>query len=68
MPPGGIARISQPVLAINGDEDPLVRPAAGRKIAGTVRSGRFVLVPRMGHLFSRPLWPELVHEIDRHAI
>lgn len=68
MPPGGIAGISQPVLAINGDEDPLVRPAAGRKIAEKVQNGRFVLVHRMGHLFSPPLWPELVSEIDRHAV
>jgi pimeloyl-ACP methyl ester carboxylesterase len=68
MPPGGIARISQPVLAINGDEDPLVRPAAGRKIAETVRRGRFVLVHRMGHLFAEPLWPELVTLIDQHAL
>jgi len=55
------------VLAINGDEDPLVRPAAGRKIAETVAHGRFVLVHRIGHLFSPPLWPEIVAEIDRHA-
>ena len=68
MPEGGIARISQPVLAINGDVDPFVRPAAGRKIAETVQNGRFVLVHRMGHLFAEPLWPELVGEIDRHAI
>jgi pimeloyl-ACP methyl ester carboxylesterase len=68
MPRGGIAGISQPVLVINGAEDPLVRPAAGRKIAEKVRNGRFVLVPRMGHLFAQPLWSELVSEIDRHAI
>jgi pimeloyl-ACP methyl ester carboxylesterase len=68
MPAGGIAGISQPVLAINGDEDPLVRPAAGRKIAEKVQNGRFVLVPRMGHLFAPPLWPELVSEIGRHAV
>jgi pimeloyl-ACP methyl ester carboxylesterase len=68
MPKGGIAGISQPVLAINGEEDPLVRPAAGRKIAEKVQDGRFVLVPRMGHFFSPPLWPELVGEIDRHAV
>jgi pimeloyl-ACP methyl ester carboxylesterase len=67
MPPGGIARITQPVLAINGDEDPLVRPAAGRKIAEKVQNGRFVLVHGMGHLFAPALWPELVGEIDRHA-
>jgi pimeloyl-ACP methyl ester carboxylesterase len=68
MPKGGIAGISQPVLAINGDEDPLVRPAAGRKIAEKVQNGRFVRLHRMGHLFSPPLWPELVSEIDRHAV
>ncbi|MGO9078365.1 MAG: alpha/beta fold hydrolase [Streptosporangiaceae bacterium] len=66
LPAGGIARITQPVLAMNGDEDPLVRPAAGRKIAEKVQNGRFVLV-HLGHLFSRPLWPELVSEIERHA-
>jgi pimeloyl-ACP methyl ester carboxylesterase len=67
LPTGGIGRIGQPVLALNGDEDPLVRPAAGKKIADTVQHGRFVLVHRMGHLFAPALWPELVAEIDRHA-
>jgi pimeloyl-ACP methyl ester carboxylesterase len=68
MPRGGIAGISQPVLAINGGEDPIVRPAAGRKIAETVQHGRFVLVPQMGHLFAAPLWPQLVSEIGQHAV
>jgi pimeloyl-ACP methyl ester carboxylesterase len=67
LPAGGIARISQPVLALSGDEDPLIRPAAGRALAGVVPHGRFVLVHRMGHMFSASLWPELVSEIDRHA-
>lgn len=67
LPPGGIAGIRQPVLAISGDEDPLIRPAAGRKIAATVPHGRFVLMHQMGHLFSPPLWPELVSEISWHA-
>jgi pimeloyl-ACP methyl ester carboxylesterase len=68
MPEGGIAAITQPVLAINGDEDPIVRPAAGKVIAATVQDGRFVLMHRMGHLFSEPLWPALVTEIDKHAV
>ena len=67
LPAGGIARIAQPVLVLNGDEDPIVRPAAGRALARTVPRGRFVLVHRMGHMFSEPLWPELASEIDRHA-
>lgn len=68
LPPGGIGRIKQPVLVISGDEDPVVRPAGGRKIAATVQNGRFVLVHQMGHLFSEPLWPQLVSEIDRQAV
>lgn len=68
LPDGGIARITQPVLVINGDEDPLIRaPAAGRALAKVVAHGRFVLVHRMGHLPSAPLWPELVSEISQHA-
>jgi pimeloyl-ACP methyl ester carboxylesterase len=68
LPRGGITRITQPVLALSGDEDPLIRPAAGQALARAVPRGRFVLVHRMGHMFSPPLWPELVSEIDRHAI
>jgi len=56
------------VLALNGDEDPLIRPAAGRKIAAKVQNGRFVLVRQLGRLFSPPLWPDLVAEIERHAV
>jgi pimeloyl-ACP methyl ester carboxylesterase len=67
MPKGGISQITQPVLVIHGDEDPIVRPSAGRTIARTVQNGTFVLVHRMGHLFSPPLWPDLVHQIARHA-
>lgn len=68
LPDGGIARITQPVLVISGDEDPIVRaPAAGRALAKAVPRGRFVLVHRMGHLASAPLWPELVSEISQHA-
>jgi pimeloyl-ACP methyl ester carboxylesterase len=68
LPVGGIARITQPVLVVSGDEDPLVRaPAAGRALAKAVPHGRFVLVHRMGHLPSAPLWPELAGEISQHA-
>lgn len=67
LPEGGIARIGQPVLVLSGDEDPLIRPGAGRALARAVPNGRFVLVHGMGHMFSAPLWPELLREIDQHA-
>ncbi len=65
--PAASPRITQPVLVLSGDEDPIVRPAVGRALARAVAHGRFVLVHRMGHMFSAPLWPELVSEIDRLA-
>jgi len=68
LPDGGIARITQPVLVLSGDEDPIVKaPAAGQALARAVPHGRFVLVHRMGHLPSAPVWPELVSEISQHA-
>jgi pimeloyl-ACP methyl ester carboxylesterase len=68
LPDGGIARITQPVLVLNGDEDPLIRaPAAGRALAKAVPHGRFVLVHRMGHLPSAPLWPDLATQISQHV-
>src|ERR1035437_9497178 len=48
LPAGGIARITQPVLVLNGDEDPIVRPAAGRMLARAGPPRRFLLVHRMG--------------------
>jgi pimeloyl-ACP methyl ester carboxylesterase len=66
-PEGGISRIAQPVLVLSGDEDPLVKRTAGPKLAELVPNGRFVSVPRMGHKFAAPLWPQLVSEIARHA-
>jgi pimeloyl-ACP methyl ester carboxylesterase len=68
LPDGGIVRITQPVLVLSGDDDPIVKaPAAGQALARAVPHGRFVLVHRMGHLPSAPLWPELVGEISQHA-
>ncbi|MBR7831753.1 alpha/beta hydrolase [Actinospica durhamensis] len=67
-PPGGISRITAPVLVLSGDEDPLVKPTAGPKLAEIVANGRFVSIPRMGHKFAAPLWPRLVAEIVRHVV
>jgi pimeloyl-ACP methyl ester carboxylesterase len=67
-PHGGISRITQPVLVLSGDEDPLVKRSAGPKLAQMVPHGRFVSIPRMGHKFASPLWPRLVAEIAGHAV
>lgn len=67
-PEGGISRITVPVLVLSGNEDPLVKRTAGPKLARMVANGRFVSVPRMGHKFAAPLWPQLVNEIASHAV
>jgi hypothetical protein len=53
---------------LSGEEDPLVKRTAGPKLAGMVAHGRFVSIPRMGHKFASPLWPQLVNEIAGHAV
>lgn len=67
-------RRAQPVpkrsssLALSGGEDRLLRPAARRNIAEKAQNCRIVLLHKMGDSFSAQLWPQLVSEIDRHAL
>lgn len=67
LPPGGIGGIKAPTLALHGELDPLVKPAAARAIAAEIPGAGFVLVPGMGHGFTREDWPFLIDQIDRHV-
>ncbi|HET9654732.1 MAG TPA: alpha/beta hydrolase [Kineosporiaceae bacterium] len=72
LPP--LAHLQPPLLVINGEQDPLVKVAAGRATARAVPGARFVSFPGMAHAFPRPLWPAVVAEIagtaqrDRRAL
>ncbi|MCW3818819.1 alpha/beta fold hydrolase [Micromonospora sp. DR5-3] len=52
-----------PTLVLHGEQDPLIRPAAGRRIAETVPNARYVELPGIGHDLPRAVWPTVVQEI-----
>ncbi|MDD3764065.1 MAG: alpha/beta hydrolase [Nevskiales bacterium] len=55
--------IAVPTQVIHGLEDPLLRPACGRRSAELIRGARLELIPGMGHDFALPLmprWAELI--------
>jgi pimeloyl-ACP methyl ester carboxylesterase len=52
-----------PLLALNGEADPLVKVEAGRATARKVPGARFVSYPGMAHALPRPLWPAVIDDI-----
>ena len=52
-----------PTLVLHGEQDPLIRPAAGRRIAASVPDARYVELPGTGHDLPREIWPTVVREI-----
>jgi len=59
-------RLTVPLLALHGAEDPLVRPSAAAALAREVPEGRAVVFAGMGHEVPRRLWPILADEIARN--
>jgi len=56
-----------PTLVLHGEQDPLIRPAAGRRIAASAPGARYVELPGTGHDLPRELWPSVVREIRARA-
>lgn len=64
LPAGGPAAIRVPALVIHGDQDPLIRPAASRALAGRIPGARLITYPGMGHGLPPALWPAAEDEIS----
>jgi pimeloyl-ACP methyl ester carboxylesterase len=60
-------RLTAPLLAIHGAEDPLLRPSAAAALARAVPGGRAIVFGDMGHEVPRRLWPALADAIARNA-
>jgi pimeloyl-ACP methyl ester carboxylesterase len=60
-------RLTVPLLAIHGAEDPLLRPSAAAALARAVPGGRALVLAGMGHEVPRRLWSTLAEEIARNA-
>ncbi|MEV6349652.1 alpha/beta hydrolase [Actinoplanes sp. NPDC051851] len=56
-----------PTLVMHGERDPLIRPAAGRRIAASVPGARYVELPGTGHDLPREVWPTVTREIRARA-
>jgi pimeloyl-ACP methyl ester carboxylesterase len=62
-----LASIAVPTQILHGTQDPLVRPAAARKLAAAIPGARLRWIEGMGHGLPRPAWPLLVGFIADHA-
>jgi len=60
--PHQMKRLTQPVLLVAGEGDPVVRPESGRKLMSVAQNGLFMEIPRCGHIILFEL-PELVVQI-----
>ncbi|MEU8780437.1 alpha/beta hydrolase [Streptomyces sp. NPDC048637] len=62
-----ISAITRPTLVLHGEDDPLIKPSAGRAIASRIHNSRLVLLPRVGHEFPECAWDSVVIELRRLA-
>ncbi|MFH8348985.1 alpha/beta fold hydrolase [Streptomyces sp. NPDC018045] len=58
-----IDAIARPTLVLHGQDDPLIKPRAGKAIASRVPGSRLVLLPRVGHELPEPAWDRITTEI-----
>ncbi len=59
-----LRRVRVPTLVVHGEQDPLIRPSAGRAMARVVPGARMVTFPGMGHNLPAPLWPSLAAAVQ----
>ena len=64
---GALARIRVPTAVVVGDWDVVVRPSAGRTLAGAVEGAELVEIPRAGHFVARDAPGSLADVVARYA-
>ncbi len=62
-----IGAITRPTLVLHGEDDPLIKPGAGKVIASRIPGSRLVLLPGVGHELPEPAWESVATEIRRLA-
>ncbi|MGW0551161.1 alpha/beta fold hydrolase [Streptomyces altiplanensis] len=58
-----IGAITRPTLVLHGEDDPLIKPGAGKVIASRIPGSRLVLLPGVGHELPEPAWESVATEI-----
>jgi pimeloyl-ACP methyl ester carboxylesterase len=62
-----LASVRTPTLVLHGEDDPLVKLAAGEDTARHISGARLVTIPGWGHDIPLPLVPRVASEIVAHA-
>lgn len=62
-----LAGVTTPTLVLHGEDDPLVKPAAGEDTARSIRGAKLVTIPGWGHDLPLQLVDRLADEIAAHA-
>jgi pimeloyl-ACP methyl ester carboxylesterase len=69
---GRLSQLRVPALVLHGSADPLVRPAAARRIAKAISGARLVILPGAGHYLPAGMYPQVAGEVralaDRAAV
>jgi pimeloyl-ACP methyl ester carboxylesterase len=60
---GRLAQVRGPALVLHGSDDPLLRPAAARRIARSISGARLVIMPGVGHYLPAEVYPQIVGEV-----
>jgi pimeloyl-ACP methyl ester carboxylesterase len=63
----GLAGVAVPTLALAGDSDHLIDPAASFELFRLVPGARLCVVPGMGHELPRACWPEIARLVVDNA-
>ena len=58
-----LRKLRVPTLVIHGEDDPLIRAAAGRATAAAIEGAELVVIDGMGHDLPRAVWPQVVGRI-----
>ncbi|MFY8049282.1 MAG: alpha/beta fold hydrolase [Erythrobacter sp.] len=62
-----LASVRTPTLVLHGEDDPLVKLAAGEDTARHISGSRLVTIPGWGHDIPLPLIPRIAGEITTHV-
>jgi pimeloyl-ACP methyl ester carboxylesterase len=60
---GRLAQLRGPALVLHGSDDPLLRPAAARRIAKSISGSRLVIMPGVGHYLPAEVYPQIAGEV-----
>jgi pimeloyl-ACP methyl ester carboxylesterase len=60
---GRLSQFRGPALVLHGADDPLLRPAAGRRTAAAISGARLVILPGVGHYLPAEVYPQVASEV-----